>query len=69
MIRRSAWRLFGWRDGHRFAAALAPDYTPELPIVGVIEGGVPVNTGKIAIPAGNSPQPLFGLGFAVAEGM
>ncbi|WP_379165700.1 lipase family protein [Nocardia tengchongensis] len=52
-----------------FAAAIAPDYAPELPIVGVAMGGVPVNPGKIAIQAGNTPQPLFGLGFAVAAGM
>ncbi|WP_405484703.1 lipase family protein [Nocardia sp. NBC_00511] len=52
-----------------FAAALAPDYAPELPIVGVAEGGVPVNPGKMAIEAGDSPQALFGLGFAVAIGM
>lgn len=52
-----------------FAAAIAPDYAPELPIVGVAQGGVPVNPGKMAIEAGDSPQALFGLGFAVAEGM
>ncbi|MFE3053975.1 lipase family protein [Nocardia sp. NPDC059239] len=52
-----------------FAAAIAPNYAPELPIVGVAEGGVPVNPGKLAIQVGNTPQPLFGLGFAVAVGM
>ncbi len=52
-----------------FAAAIAPDYAPELPIVGVAQGGVPVNPGKIAIEAGDTPQPLFGLGFAVAVGI
>ncbi|MFJ4651997.1 lipase family protein [Nocardia sp. NPDC088792] len=52
-----------------FAAALAPDYAPELPIVGVAEGGVPVNPGKMALQAADTPQPLFGLGFAVAVGM
>ncbi|MGW4350576.1 lipase family protein [Nocardia sp. NPDC004582] len=52
-----------------FAAAIAPDYAPELPIVGVATGGVPVNPGKMAIQAGNTPQSLFGLGFAVATGM
>nr|WP_067536119.1 lipase family protein [Nocardia crassostreae] len=52
-----------------FAAVLAPDYAPELPIVGVAQGGVPVNPGKIAIANGNAPHPLFGLGFALGVGM
>lgn len=52
-----------------FAAALAPTYAPELPIVGFADGGVPVNPGKIAIDVGDVPHPLFGLGFAVAVGM
>ncbi|WP_245717198.1 lipase family protein [Nocardia jejuensis] len=52
-----------------FAAALAPSYAPELPIVGVAQGGVPVNPGKIAIQAGDTPQALFGLGFAVGVGL
>lgn len=52
-----------------FAAALAPEYAPELNIVGIAQGGVPVNPGKIAIQVGDVPHPLFGLGFAVAIGM
>nr|WP_307817451.1 lipase family protein [Nocardia acididurans] len=52
-----------------FAGVLAPDYAPELPLVGLAMGGVPVNPGKIAIANGNAPHPLFGLGFAVAIGM
>ncbi|MEU8894864.1 lipase family protein [Nocardia sp. NPDC048505] len=52
-----------------FAAALAPEYAPELPIVGVAQGGVPVNPGKMALQVGDAPHPLFGLGFAVALGI
>ncbi len=52
-----------------FAAALAPEYAPELPIVGVAQGGVPVNIGKLALDVGQSPHALFGLGFAAAMGL
>ncbi|MGW4370739.1 lipase family protein [Nocardia takedensis] len=52
-----------------FAAALAPEYAPELPIVGVAQGGVPVNIGKLALEVGGTPNPLFGLGFAAAMGL
>ncbi|MBF6063454.1 lipase [Nocardia terpenica] len=52
-----------------FAAALAPEYAPELPIVGVAMGGVPVNIGKLALDVGRAPSPLFGLGFAAAVGL
>ncbi|MBF6136687.1 lipase [Nocardia otitidiscaviarum] len=52
-----------------FAAAIAADYAPELPIVGVAMGGVPVNPGKMALRVGDAPHPLFGLGFAVAVGL
>lgn len=52
-----------------FAAALAPEYAPELPIVGAAMGGVPVNIGKLALDVGAAPNPLFGLGFAAANGL
>ncbi|WP_324194305.1 lipase family protein [Nocardia blacklockiae] len=52
-----------------FAAALAPEYAPELPIVGTAMGGVPVNIGKLALDVGAAPNPLFGLGFAAANGL
>ncbi|WP_238846901.1 lipase family protein [Nocardia arthritidis] len=52
-----------------FAAALAPEYAPELPIVGVAEGGVPVNIGKLALELSGQPNVLFGLGFAGAVGL
>ncbi|WP_084510352.1 lipase family protein [Nocardia lijiangensis] len=52
-----------------FAAALAPEYAPELPLVGVAMGGVVVNIGKLARDLGARPNPLFGLGFAAAMGL
>ena len=52
-----------------FAAALAPTYAPELNIVGVAEGGVPMNLPKMAFAIGEQPHPLFGLAFAVAIGL
>ncbi len=52
-----------------FAAALAPRYAPELPLVGSAQGGVPVDLGKLALDVGRSPNPLFGLGFAAAVGL
>ncbi|MEV0296133.1 lipase family protein [Nocardia sp. NPDC050710] len=52
-----------------FAVAMAPDYAPELPIVGAAQGGVPVNIGKLARDLGAMPNPLFGLGFAAAMGL
>ncbi|WP_435592995.1 lipase family protein [Nocardia sp. bgisy118] len=52
-----------------FAAALAPEYAPELPIAGVAMGGVPVNIGTLARDLGANPNPLFGLGFAAAMGL
>ncbi|MGV9820747.1 lipase family protein [Nocardia xishanensis] len=52
-----------------FAAALAPEYAPELPLVGVAMGGVPVNLGTLARDLGASPNRLFGLGFAAMMGL
>lgn len=64
--------LLGYSGGAMasgFAAALAPTYAPELPIVGVAQGGLPVDLGQIAIDMGLKPSPLFGLGFAAAMGL
>ncbi|MFF3226449.1 lipase family protein [Nocardia suismassiliense] len=52
-----------------FAAALAPKYAPELPIVGAAQGGVPVNLATLARDVGSTPNQLFGLGFAAAVGL
>ncbi|QCQ91127.1 lipase [Rhodococcus sp. SGAir0479] len=52
-----------------FAAALAPTYAPELNIVGVAQGGVPMNLGKMARALGTAPHPVFGLALAAAIGL
>lgn len=52
-----------------FAAVLAPDYAPELNIVGVAQGGVPMNIQKMAEELGENPHPVFGLAFAAAIGL
>lgn len=52
-----------------WAAALAPAYAPELNIVGVAEGGVPMNITKMARALGDQPHPVFGLAMAAAIGL
>lgn len=52
-----------------WAAALAPEYAPELNIVGAAEGGVPMNIGKMANGLGLQPHPAFGLALAAALGL
>lgn len=52
-----------------WAAALAPSYAPELKLVGVAAGGVPMNIAKIAGALGVNPHPVFGLAFAAALGL
>lgn len=52
-----------------WAAALAPAYAPELNLVGVAAGGVPMNVAKIAGGLGLNPHPVFGLAFAAALGL
>lgn len=52
-----------------WAAALAPEYAPELNIVGVAQGGVPMNIGKMANALGLHPHPAFGLALAAAIGL
>lgn len=52
-----------------FAAALAPSYAPELPIVGAAAGGTPANIGALADNFADAPSDAFGLGFAAAIGI
>lgn len=52
-----------------WAAAMAPTYAPELPLVGAAQGGVPVSEGQLALDVGLRPSPLFGLGFAAGLGL
>ncbi|MFC9894663.1 lipase family protein [Nocardia sp. NPDC127579] len=52
-----------------WAAALAPDYAPELRLVGAAAGGVPTNIVAMARALGLSPHPMFGLAMAAALGL
>lgn len=52
-----------------WAAALAPEYAPELDIAGVAEGGVPMNLRKMGEALGTDPHPAFGLAMAAAIGL
>lgn len=52
-----------------WAAALAPTYAPELPIVGAAIGGVPMNLQTMADVLGRNAHPAFGLAFAAAIGL
>lgn len=53
-----------------WAAALAPVYAPELPIVGAAYGGAPMDLALMAEGLGYSrPHPAFGLAFAAAVGL
>lgn len=52
-----------------WAAALAPTYAPDLDIVGVAEGGVPMNITKMAHGLGFNSHPAFGLAMAAALGL
>ncbi|WP_413767727.1 lipase family protein [Rhodococcus pyridinivorans] len=51
------------------AAALAPTYAPEIPIVGSAYGGVPMDIGEMARELGESAHPAFGLAMAAALGL
>ncbi len=71
-LARSQVAMIGYSGGGMataFAAALAKEYAPELHIVGVAEGGVPMNIRKMAMALGFSPHPLFGLAMAAAIGL
>lgn len=52
-----------------WAAALAPNYAPELKIAGIAMGGVPMNIRKMAEGLGYNSHPAFGLAFAAALGL
>ncbi|MFI2282881.1 lipase family protein [Nocardia beijingensis] len=64
--------LLGYSGGgmaSAWAAALAPTYAPELPLVGVASGGVPMNLVKMIEGLGYAPHAVFGLAFAAALGL
>ncbi|MGQ4596602.1 lipase family protein [Nocardia sp. R6R-6] len=52
-----------------WAAALAPTYAPELPLVGAAAGGVPMNLIKMIEGLGYTRHAAFGLAFAAAIGL
>ncbi|TXG91489.1 lipase [Rhodococcus rhodnii] len=52
-----------------WAASLAPEHAPDLPLVGAAVGGTPVDLGELADRLGGTPSPAFGLGFAAAIGL
>ncbi|CRK51568.1 Lipase [Rhodococcus sp. RD6.2] len=69
---RSPVGLVGYSGGGMatgWAAALAPSYAPELPIVGSAQGGVPADLSQMAAGLGGGPHPLFGLAFAATLGL
>ncbi|MBJ8344143.1 lipase [Antrihabitans sp. YC2-6] len=71
-LTRSPIGMAGYSGGGMataWAAALAPTYAPELNIVGVAEGGVPMNLVKMARGLGDQPHPVFGLALAAAIGL
>ncbi|MFD8247237.1 lipase family protein [Nocardia sp. NPDC059691] len=64
--------LLGYSGGgmaSAWAAALAPTYAPELSLVGVASGGVPMNLVKMIEGLGYAPHAVFGLAFAAALGL
>ncbi len=52
-----------------WAAALQPEYAPELELVGAVQGGLPADLEQMAEVIGDEPHPGFGLGFAAAIGL
>ncbi|MGW0037186.1 lipase family protein [Gordonia sp. NPDC003376] len=72
-VARSKVGLAGYSGGGMataWAAALAPAYAPDLPIVGAAYGGVPMDLVRMAEGLGySSPHPAFGLAFAAAIGL
>ena len=71
-VEKSPVAMAGYSGGGMataWAAALAPTYAPELNIVGVAQGGVPMNITKMGQQLGNQPHPVFGLAMAAAIGL
>ncbi|MBJ8343532.1 lipase [Antrihabitans sp. YC2-6] len=64
MVTNSQVGMGGYSGGGMataWAAALAPTYAPELPIVGAAYGGVPMSLTKMARALGTQPHIAFGL--------
>ena len=64
--------LLGYSGGGMatsWAAALAPEYAPELEIAGVASGGVPMDLEAMLEGLGSGSHPAFGLAMAAAMGL
>ncbi len=52
-----------------WAAAMQPEYAPELKLDAVVAGGIPADLEQMALSLGFEPHPGFGLAFAAAMGL
>ncbi|MEC3956361.1 lipase family protein [Nocardia sp. CDC153] len=71
-LQTSPVALLGYSGGGMatsWAAALQPQYAPELHLVGAAEGGVPMNLVKMIEGLGYQHHPVFGLALAAAIGL
>lgn len=71
-LRDSRIAMAGYSGGGMataWAAALAPDYAPELEIAGAAIGGVPMNLVRMIEAVNTAPHPAFGLVMAAGIGL
>lgn len=71
-VEKSQVGMVGYSGGGMataWAAALAPQYAPELDIVGAAMGGVPMNLVKMLEALGLGSHPVFGLALAAGLGL
>ncbi|MGW5749651.1 lipase family protein [Nocardia rhamnosiphila] len=71
-LRDSRVAMAGYSGGGMataWAAALAPDYAPELDIAGAAIGGVPMNLVRMIEAVNTGPHPAFGLVMAAGIGL
>ncbi|WP_378742930.1 lipase family protein [Nocardia brasiliensis] len=71
-VQQSPVAMVGYSGGGMataWAAALAPEYAPELDIAGAAMGGVPMNLVKMLEGLGLGAHPVFGLALAAGLGL
>ncbi|WP_156094623.1 lipase family protein [Nocardia lijiangensis] len=71
-VAQSPTAMVGYSGGGMataWAAALAPDYAPELQLAGAAMGGVPMNLVKMMEGLGLGSHPVFGLALAAGLGL
>ncbi|WP_433192369.1 lipase family protein [Nocardia sp. CA-107356] len=71
-VRKSPVSMVGYSGGGMataWAAALAPEYAPELEIAGAAMGGVPMNLVTMLETLGLNSHPVFGLALAAGLGL